>query len=133
MNNNFYQDEVIRFNNILYGNQLHLKIITRTKRYLDNNFINNIDLTSLSLSQGFSKYHLLRLFKLYFGFTPRQYQIKKRIEKSKENLKNGMKVSDSCYAVGFNSVTTFSTLFKRKTGLTPKEYQKPSQKATLGI
>tara|TARA_B100000530_G_scaffold44444_1_gene25088 strand:- start:383 stop:769 length:387 start_codon:yes stop_codon:yes gene_type:complete len=124
MNNTFYQDEIIRFNNLLYGDQFHLKILIRTKRYLDKNFINKIELNALALSQGFSKYHLLRLFKFYFGVTPRQYQIKKRIEKSKENLKNGMKVSHSCYSVGFTSVTTFSALFKRKTGLTPKEFQK---------
>tara|TARA_Y100001954_G_C15544564_1_gene470739 strand:+ start:309 stop:695 length:387 start_codon:yes stop_codon:yes gene_type:complete len=124
MNNTFYQDEVIRFNNLIYGDQLHLKILIRTKRYLDNNFSNKIELNNLALSQGFSKYHLLRLFKLYFGLTPRQYQIHKRIEQSKQNLKNGMKVSHSCYAVGFTSVTTFSSLFKRKTGLTPRDFQK---------
>ena len=90
MNNTFYQDEVIKFNNLIYGDQLHLKILIRTKRYLDNNFINTIELNSLALSQGFSKYHLLRLFKLYFGLTPRQYQIQKRIETSKQNLKNGV-------------------------------------------
>ena len=122
--NNFHQNEIIKFHNLLYGDQFKFKMLTRTKRYLDYNFSDDISLGNLALLQGFSKYHLLKLFKLYFGLTPRQYQINKRIEKSKENLKHGMKVSDSCYSVGFNSVTTFSSLFKRKTGFTPKEFQK---------
>tara|TARA_B100000902_G_C27106063_1_gene811206 strand:- start:560 stop:943 length:384 start_codon:yes stop_codon:yes gene_type:complete len=124
MKNTFYQDQIILFNNILYSDPLHLKILTRTKRYLDINFVNTIDLKDLALLQGFSPYHLLRLFKYYYGITPRQYQISKRIEKAKENLTNGLKISESCYDVGFQSVTTFSLLFKRKTGMTPREFQK---------
>ena len=124
MTNTFYQDQIISFNNILYSDPFHLKILTRTKRYLDVNFYNTIDLKDLALSQGFSPYHLLRLFKFYYGITPRQYQINKRIEKAKKNLTDGWKVSESCYDVGFQSVTTFSTLFKRKTGMTPREFQK---------
>ena len=122
--NNLNQDKIIKFNNLLYNNQSKMKVLTRTKRYLDYNYWDNINLNKLAVLQGFSKYHLLMLFKLYFGLSPRQYQINKRIEKSKENLKHGMKVSQSCYSVGFNSVTTFSSLFKRKTGFTPKEFQK---------
>lgn len=123
MKNTFYQDQIISFHTILYSDPLHLKILNRTKRYLDVNFYNTIGLNDLALSQGFSPYHLLRLFKLYYGITPKQYQITKRIEKAKNNLINGWKISDSCYDVGFQSVTTFSTLFKRKTGMTPREFQ----------
>tara|TARA_B100000902_G_C26942382_1_gene731694 strand:- start:325 stop:708 length:384 start_codon:yes stop_codon:yes gene_type:complete len=124
MKNTFYKDQIISFHNILYSDQFQLKILTRTKRYLDVNFYNTIDLKDLALLQGFSPYHLLRLFKLYYGITPRQYQITKRIEKAKKNLINGWKVSESCYDVGFQSVPTFSLLFKRKTGMTPTEFKK---------
>ena len=124
MNNTFYRDQIISFNNILYSDPFHLKILNRTKRYLDANFFHTIDLKDLALIHGFSPYHLLRLFKFYYGITPRQYQIAKRIEKAKKNLMNGCKVSEACYDVGFQSVSTFSTLFKRKTGLTPREFKK---------
>ena len=71
-----------------------------------------------------SKYHLIRLFKRYYGLTPRQYLINKRIEKSKENLINGMSVTETCYAIGFSSLGSFSVLFKTKTGKTPAEFRK---------
>ena len=70
-----------------------------------------------------SKFHLLRLFKKHYGLTPRQYLIDKRIEKSKEQLKNGMSVTETCFAVGFESLGSFSTLFKTKTGKSPSEFQ----------
>ena len=123
MKHAFYQDQIICFNNVLYSDTFHLKILNRTKRYLDLNYYNKIELKDLALLQGFSHYHLLRLFKLYYGITPKQYQINKRIEEAKNKLKNGFRVSESCYDVGFQSITTFSTLFKRKTGVTPSEFK----------
>ena len=123
MKHSFYQDQIISFNNVLYGDIFHLKILNRTKRYLDLNYYNKIELKDLALLQGFSPYHLLRLFKCYYGITPKQYQINKRIEEAKNKLKNGCKVSESCYDVGFQSITTFSTLFKRKTGVTPSKFK----------
>tara|TARA_B100001250_G_scaffold331269_1_gene296357 strand:- start:3031 stop:3450 length:420 start_codon:yes stop_codon:yes gene_type:complete len=124
MKHTFYQDQIISFNHVLYSDPFHLKILNRTKRYLDVNFYNTIELKDLALSQGFSRYQLLRLFKFYYGITPKQYQINKRIEEAKNKLKNGCRVSESCYDVGFHSITTFSTLFKRKTGFTPSEFKK---------
>ena len=123
MKHSFYQDQIISFNNVLYSDPFHLKILNRTKRYLDLNYYNKIELKDLALLQGFSQYHLLRLFKFYYGITPKQYQINKRIHEAKNKLKNGCKVSDSCYDVGFQSITTFSTLFKRKTGFTPSKFK----------
>ena len=123
MKNTLYQDKIISFNNLLCSNPFHLKIMNRTKRYLDINFHNTIGLKDLALLQGFSSYHLLRLFKFYYGITPKQYQINKRIEEAKNKLKNGCKVSESCYDVGFQSITTFSALFKRKTGFTPSKFK----------
>ena len=124
MEHTFYHNQIIYFNNILYNDLFQVKILHRTKRYLDAHFCNTVDLKDLALLQGFSPYHLLRLFKLYYGTTPKQYQISKRIEVAKNRLKKGYTVSESCYDVGFQSVTTFSTLFKRKTGMTPTEFKK---------
>jgi AraC-like DNA-binding protein len=46
------------------------------------------------------------------------------MEISREYLKNGMTVTETCFAVGFESPSSFSTLFKRKNGVAPVEYQK---------
>ncbi|NHE56604.1 AraC family transcriptional regulator [Cyclobacterium sp. GBPx2] len=67
---------------------------------------------------------MLRLYKLYYGQTPKQYLIEKRLEAAKQSLGKGLSITDTCYEIGFESPSSFSTLFKARFGLSPKEYQK---------
>ncbi|WP_456314461.1 helix-turn-helix transcriptional regulator [Pseudomonas shirazensis] len=121
---NFYQQEINRISKICYKNDGQIKIVIRTKRFIENNFEQELNLDVLSDAQFTSKFHLLRLFKKYYGMTPMQYLIDRRIEKSKEYLRNGIPVNQTCFAVGFESPSSFSTLFKNKTGVAPMEFQK---------
>jgi len=120
----FYEKELNRINNAIYSNQEQIKTVIGVRNFIDNNYDTNLNLDFLSHIRFVSKYHLLRLFKKHYGLTPRQYLIDKRIEKAKEQLKNGMSVTETCFAVGFESLGSFSTLFKSKTRKSPSEYQK---------
>ena len=119
----FYEREINRINNIIYSNQEQIQTVIGIRNYIDNNYDTDLNLDLLSQLRFISKFHLLRLFKKHYGQTPRQYLIEKRIEKSKEQLKNGMSVTETCFAVGFESLGSFSTLFKAKTGKSPSEFQ----------
>lgn len=121
---NLYKKEILRIKDDCYANQWQIDTVIGLKNYMDNNFSEKLNLKLFSKIRFVSKYHLLRLFKRYYGQTPNQYLIDKRIEKAKEYIKNGLSVSDTCYQVGFESLGSFSTLFKRKTGLSPSQYQK---------
>jgi AraC-like DNA-binding protein len=121
---NFYQQEINRISKICYKNEGQIQTVIRTKRFIENNFEQELNLDVLSDTQFTSKFHLLRLFKKYYGVTPMQYLIDRRIEKSKEHLRNGMPVAQTCFAVGFESPSSFSTLFKNKIGIAPVEFQK---------
>ena len=120
----FYEKELNRINGIIYSNQEQIQTVIGVRDYIDNNYETDLTLDFLSHTRFVSKYHLLRLFKKHYGLTPRQYLIDKRIEKSKEQLKKGMLVTETCFEVGFESLGSFSTLFKTKTGKSPSEYQK---------
>ena len=120
----FYETEVKRIKKLCYSNEQQLETVIATKNYIDNNFEQGLNLDFLSHIRFTSKYHLLRIFKRYYGITPKQYLRDKRIEKSKEHLANGMSVTETCFAVGFESLGSFSALFKAKTGKTPIQYQK---------
>ncbi|HMH23627.1 MAG TPA: AraC family transcriptional regulator [Puia sp.] len=120
----FYAIEIARIRSIVYSNQGQLDAVIGTRNYIDNNYDTDLNLDLLSHNRFVSKYHLLRLFKKYYGQTPRQYLTDKRIEKSKEYLKMGMNITETCFAIGFESPCSFSTLFKSRTGLTPGEFQK---------
>ena len=120
----FYEKELQRINGVIYSNQGQIDTVIAVRNYIDCNYETNLNLILLSKIQFISKYHLLRLFKKYYGLTPRQYLIDKRIEKSKEHLENGMSVTETCFAVGFESLGSFSVLFKTKTGKSPFQFRK---------
>jgi len=96
--------------------------IVRAKLFIDNNYSENIDLNNIADEAFFSKFHFIRQFKKIYGKTPHQYLIVVRIEKAMELLRTDIPVSEVCYAVGFESLGSFSGLFKRIVGLTPSAY-----------
>ncbi len=53
-----------------------------------------------------------------------QYLTAVRIEKAKELLETGTSVTEACFSVGFDSLGSFITLFKRRAGITPSEYRR---------
>ena len=120
----FYESEIKRIRSIVYSNQGQVDAVIGTRNYIDNNYDTDLNLNLLSHIRFVSKFHLLRLFTKYYGQTPKQYLTDKRIEKSKEYLKKGKNITETCFAVGFESPSSFSTLFKSRTGLTPTEFQK---------
>ena len=119
-----YQSEINRIRNICYSNIRKIETVIGTRHYINNNFDSELNLNFLSHHLFTSKFHLLRLLKKYYGQTPKQYLTDKRIERSKELLKNGISVTETCFDVGFESPSSFCTLFKCKAGLTPTEFQK---------
>lgn len=120
----YYEQEVNQIRNTCFSNDKQLETVIGTRNVIDNNYEKELNLDLLSKIRFTSKYHLLRLFKRYYGLTPRQYLMDKRIEKSKEKLRSGMTVTEACFAVGLESVGSFSSLFKIKTGTSPSDYQK---------
>ena len=99
------------------------KRIVQAKLFIDTHFSENIDLDNISDEAYFSKFHFIRLFKNIYGKTPHQYLIRVRIENAKELLQKETSVSDTCFAVGFDSISSFSGLFKKYTKLSPLAYQ----------
>jgi AraC-like DNA-binding protein len=107
----------------LYPRQYLYRRVVRAKLYIDANFAGPIDLSSISDEACFSKFHFMRLFKEIYGRTPHQYLTHVRVEKAKEYLASGDTVAKACYSVGFDSISSFTGLFKRRVGVTPAAYQ----------
>jgi AraC-like DNA-binding protein len=97
--------------------------IVQAKLFIDNHYSEPIDLNILSSEATFSKFHFLRLFKEIYGMTPYVYLKKIRIEKAKELLSQDVSVEEVCFHIGFDSVTSFTTLFKRQVGATPAAFR----------
>ncbi|HEY4357478.1 MAG TPA: AraC family transcriptional regulator [Acidobacteriaceae bacterium] len=81
-------------------------------------------LESIAREAGISHFHFIRRFRAMFGVTPHQYRIDARLRDARLLLAHGSSVTETCLAVGFESVGTFSTLFTHRVGLTPIEYRR---------
>ena len=96
--------------------------IVQAKLFIDNNYADKIDLNNISDEAYFSKFHFIRLFKTIYGKTPHQYLTSVRIEKALQLLRADKPVTEVCFLVGFDSLTSFSGLFKRIVGISPSTY-----------
>ncbi|MBR5140258.1 MAG: AraC family transcriptional regulator [Clostridia bacterium] len=66
---------------------------------------------------------LYRMFKLYLNTTPKLYIETKKLAYSRKLLKDGLSVADASLEAGFADVSNFIRLFKRRFGVTPREYK----------
>jgi AraC-like DNA-binding protein len=102
--------------------------LVQAKLFIDVHYAEKIDLDNIADEAYFSKFHFIRLFKNSYHKTPHQYLSFVRMDKARELLRTGQPVSGTCYAVGFESLGSFSRLFKRVAGISPSEYQNQYQK-----
>ena len=82
------------------------------------------DLRTLARTAELSPHHLLRVFRQTFGETPHECLTRVRLERAKASLRAGHSVTDACFDVGFSSLGSFSSLFRRRVGVAPREYQR---------
>lgn len=95
----------------------------KMKIYLDENFRTNITNQLLAERFGFVGSYLSSIFKSFYGFTPIDYVMQKRIGEGKRLLKTGdMKIKEVAGQLGYDDSLYFSKVFKKVTGMSPKEY-----------
>jgi AraC-like DNA-binding protein len=107
--------------------------VVQAKLFIDDHFAENIDLDNIADEAYFSKFHFIRLFKSIYNKTPHQYLIQVRIEKAKLLLATEISVSDVCFSIGFTSMGSFSSLFKRVVGISPSHFQVEQQQRKADI
>ena len=101
--------------------------IVQAKLFIDEHYGNAIDLKSISGEAYYSRFHFIRVFKQIYSKTPHQYLISVRINKARLLLESRMPVTEVCFQVGFESLSSFSGLFKKMTGFSPHIYLQQHQ------
>lgn len=99
--------------------------VYRAKDYAAACYDQPVTLNDLARVACLSPTHLLRVFTTVVGQTPHQYLISVRLEHARTLLKQtDLPVSGVCLAVGFQSVGSFSSLFRARVGLSPAAYRR---------
>lgn len=124
---NFYEQQIVKLKSSLYRQEALQQQIINAKLFIDNHFMENIRLDTIKAEAFLSKFHFLRVFKTSYGKTPHQYLTDLRLTKARQLLKTGMPVTGVCSTVGFESVSSFTRLFKKNTGIPPSVFQKKSK------
>lgn len=100
------------------------KRLLRGKDYLDSFHAEELRLSGVARAACISPYHFHRLFREAFGETPNQYLQRRRLERARELLRTTDRgVTNISLDVGFESSTSFSALFRRTFGYSPREYR----------
>lgn len=103
--------------------------IAALTEYLAQNYSHEISLEDMAARCGLSKYHFLRSFKQYTGFTPYDYLNTLRIAQAKNLLADtDLPAYKIGQMVGFPGEASFIRLFKLKTGVTPGVYRENQKK-----
>src|SRR5579871_6682007 len=103
--------------------EIYQKIVA-AKVYIDENYHQPINLAAISKEACLSQFHFHRLFSRIYKKTPHQYLTKKRIVLAQQLLKeNKLSVTEICNQVGFESISSFSILFKKEIGIAPQSFR----------
>lgn len=97
-------------------------VANRMRDYIHEYYDESIQLDDLMEISGFSRFHLIKVYRERFGLAPNQYLNNLRIEKAKQLLIKGMKAQDVGYSVGYFDQSHFIRHFKKIVGVTPSAY-----------
>jgi AraC-like DNA-binding protein len=98
--------------------------LLRARQFLDDGAAARLSLAQVARSAALSPFHFHRLFTAVFRQTPHQYVSQKRLQRAARLLhETGMPVTDVCLETGFESLGSFSTLFRRRFGMPPSAYR----------
>ncbi len=110
-----------------FGNQ-EQTFITKMNDIIKKNVENpKFSVEDLADKLGVSRVQLYRKVKAIIGINISDHINNVKLEKAAELLKsNEMNISEIAYSLGFSSPNYFSTAFKNKFGISPKEYKTSS-------
>lgn len=127
-------ESLLKYSNRFYERQFLTRknnnsaLLTRFGQLIDGYF--NSDVQSLLTVQyiaaqmSLSPNYLSDLLRVHTGLNTQQHIHEKLIAKAKEKLSTtSLSVSEIAYSLGFEHAQSFSTLFKKKTNLSPLEFR----------
>jgi len=124
--NRFYERQFITRKN--HNHQLLTRFEQLVDEYFDSSTTAQPELLTvqrMAERMNLSPNYLSDLLRMHTGQNTQQHIHQRLIEKAKEKLSTtNLSVSEIAYALGFEHAQSFSTLFKKKTSLSPLEFRR---------
>jgi len=107
------------------ANGQYAGMIKQAQEYIDRHYMDpNLSLNQVAAQVNLSPSHFSAVFSQKTGKTFKEYLTEVRIKKAKELLRTTtLKAFEICYQIGYNDPHYFSHVFRKNTGLTPKEFR----------
>lgn len=98
--------------------------LLRAKDLADARYAEPLGVSDLARAAGLSRAHFSREFRHAFGEPPHTYLLTRRLERAAALLRTtDRSVAEICFAVGLQSVGSFTTRFTRTYGCSPTAYR----------
>jgi AraC-like DNA-binding protein len=99
--------------------------LNRGRDFIHARFDSALTLSEIASAACLSPFHFLRGFKAVFRITPHEYLSACRVERAKFLLeRTELPVTEICFAVGFESLGSFSSWFTRTAGSSPRAWRR---------
>ena len=99
--------------------------LRRVRDRIDREYAQPLDVEALARDAHMSAGHFSRQFRAAYGESPYGYLMTRRIERAMAMLRRGdLTVTEVCFAVGRQSLGTFSTRFNELVGMSPGTYRR---------
>lgn len=102
--------------------------IYEIRAYLEQHFNEPVSLSELASRYFLNSCYVSHCFSEAVGCSPKKYMMLNRVAKAKELLlTTKIPIQDIGIQCGFNDTNNFIRLFKRETGVTPRQYRENTQ------
>lgn len=100
------------------------RVLRRLREHIDNNPDQRISVEALARLANLSVCYFVRAFKQSVGFTPHDYLMRRRAERTMELLSGtDMPLSEIALAAGFADQSHCARRFRQHVGMSPRDYR----------
>ncbi len=98
--------------------------IREMRRYVEENYASIRSVEALAEHFYYTREYVTRIFRRYYNLSPGDYIEQCRIREAEIRIADGERVADACFAVGYRSISAFSSAFRRVTGKPPSAFRR---------
>lgn len=99
-------------------------VAKQAKKIIDDYFCAKKKMDEELRELGLTGHRISKIFKEEYGYTPNEYMTELRLKQAMQKLEEtDDDIIDIVFSVGFNSLSAFYRLFRKRTGISPASYR----------